>query len=437
MSKKNQAVRTAKELLNDPSFKAEHRISPKFFTRDRKLTFIIVVLLILQKSLKSSQSVLNEFFGKPAAYPVIVTASAFTQARLKLSHTAFIELNRKAIAVAYYKDGVYKKWRGFRTLAVDGFRITLPNEEEIRKFFGVIKIACQDKNVTGEYPVAIASVLYDVLNGIAIDAILGHAKAYEVNLATEHLESARSGDLLTFDRNYPSYRFSATLMLQGIEFAGRCSKSSFRDARMMFKTDIKESKTVIIRPHHTKIKEIKALGQPVEIKVRSVRIILDSGETVVQVTSLTDENLYTVSDLKELYHLRQGIETFYGTVKGRLNLENFTGKSVEAVRQDFYSTVFVSGLESILIEDAQESPDTKSSNNKYPQTVNKAVSFNTIKNHVLDLFLKEDDFEILSDKLTRLFMTNPVCVRERKVPRNKSRPGKLVSYHKRIKKICF
>ena len=395
-----------------------------------------MVLLILQKSLKSLQLVLNEFFGKPAAYPVIVTASAFTQARLKLSHTAFIELNRKAIAEAYYKDGVYKKWRGFRTLAVDGSRMTLPNEEEIRKFFGVIKIANQDKNVTGEYPIAIASVLYDVLNGIAIDAILGHAKAYEVNLATEHLESARSGDLLTLDRNYP-YRFLATLMPQGIEFAGRCSKSSFRDARMMFKTDIKESKTVIIRPHHTKIKEIKALGLPVEIKVGFVRIILDSGETAVLVTSLTDENLYTVSDLKELYHLRWGIETFYGTVKGRLNLENFTGKSVEAVRQDFYSTVFVSGLESILIEDARESLDTKSSDNKCPQTVNKAVSFNTIKNHVLDLFLKEDDFEILSDKLTRLFMTNPVCVRERKVPRDKSRPGKLVSYHKRIKKICF
>jgi len=90
MSKKNQAVRTVKEPLNDPSFKAEHRISPKFFTRDRKLTFIIAVLLILQKSLKSLQLVLNEFFGKPATYPVIVTASAFTQARLKLSHTALL-----------------------------------------------------------------------------------------------------------------------------------------------------------------------------------------------------------------------------------------------------------------------------------------------------------------------------------------------------------
>jgi hypothetical protein len=247
MCKKIQVVKIVKELLNDASFKAEHRVSPKFFTRDRKLTFIIVILLILQKSLKSLQLVLNEFFGKLAVLPIIVTASAFTQARQKLSHTAFIELNQKAIAEAYYKDKSYNKWRGFRTLAVDGSKIILPNEDEIRKFFGVIRIANQNKNITGEYPAAMASVLYDVLCRIAIDAILAPAKAYEVNLAREHLESVRSGDLLTFDRNCPSYLFLAALVLQGIHFAGRCSKSSFKDARTMFKTDGKADKTVIIR----------------------------------------------------------------------------------------------------------------------------------------------------------------------------------------------
>jgi hypothetical protein len=174
-----------------------------------------------------------------------------------------------------------------------------------------------------------------------------------------------------------------------------------------------------------------------EIKVRFVRVILDNGDTEVLVTSLTDENLYTVSDLKELYHLRWGIETFYGIVKERLCLENFTGKNVEAVRQDFYSTVFVSGLESVLTEDARELLSAKSSDNKHSQIVNKAVSFNTIKNHVTDLFLTTDNFEVLFEKLTRLFMTNPVCVRDRKVPRNKSSSRKIINYHKRIKKICF
>ncbi len=99
--KKIQVLGTVRELLNDPSFRDEHRTCPKFFTRDRKVTFVIVVLLILQKSLKSLQLVMNEFFGKLGFPLVIFTASAFTQTRRKLSHTAFAELNQKAVVETY------------------------------------------------------------------------------------------------------------------------------------------------------------------------------------------------------------------------------------------------------------------------------------------------------------------------------------------------
>ncbi|MCP4112969.1 MAG: IS4 family transposase, partial [Desulfobacteraceae bacterium] len=260
----------------------------------------------MQKSLKSLQLVLNEFFGKLAEPLVIVTASAFTQARAKLSHTAFIELNQKAVAETYYKDKDYKTWRGFRVLSVDGSKIILPNEDEIRKYFGSVRIANQDKNVSGEYPVALASVLYDVLNNIALDSILSHAKAYEVNLAREHLDFVKENDLLLFDRNYPSYLFPAALTQQNTDFLGRCSRSSFKEARMMFEPDAEESRIAVLRPHHTKKKEIEALGLPAEIKVRFVRVVLDNGEVEVLVTSLTDETQYSVNDFKELYHLRWG-----------------------------------------------------------------------------------------------------------------------------------
>lgn len=73
-------------------------------------------------------------------------------------------------------------------------------------------------------------------------------------------------------------------------------------------------------------------------------------------------------------HLRWGIETFYGLLKTRLELENFTGIGAEAVRQDFHATVYLSGLESLLTDTAQAMLDAKDT--KYPQTVNRAVSFN-------------------------------------------------------------
>ena len=199
-----------------------------------------------------------------------------------------------------------------------------------------------------------------------------------------------------------------------------------------------ESRVVVLRPHHSKKKEIADFGLPSEITVRFIRIVLNTGETEILVTSLTDELLYTVNNFKDLYHKRWGIETFYGIVKGRLNLENFSGKTVESVRQDFYSVIFLSGLESVLTEDARLQTDEKNSENKYPQRINKAVSFNAIKNHIIELFYTENDPEKLIEKLTLLFKTNKICKRDkRKVLRIKSSSTALINYYKRNKKICF
>ena len=72
--------------MEEESFKEEHRKIKTAFTRNRKLTFPILVVLLLKKSLKSLQLTLNEFtstFNRDS-----VTNSAFTKARHNLSHTA-------------------------------------------------------------------------------------------------------------------------------------------------------------------------------------------------------------------------------------------------------------------------------------------------------------------------------------------------------------
>jgi len=58
-------------------------------------------------------------------------------------------------------------------------------------------------------------------------------------------------------------------------------------------------------------------------------------------------------------------------------VRKFHGLSAEAVRQDFHATVYLSGLESLLTNTEQAMLDTKAT--QYPQTVNRAVSFNAIK----------------------------------------------------------
>ena len=85
-----------------------------------------------------------------------------------------------------------------------------------------------------------------------------------------------------------------------------------------------------------------------------IRIILPSGEVEVLATSLLDENEFSEIEFKHLYSLRWGVETFFSKIKGRLALENFTGRTVESIYQDFWSTIFISNLETMMTEDLEK-----------------------------------------------------------------------------------
>jgi len=80
------SISIIRTLLSDDEFKDRHRINTSAFSRFFKLGFVMVILLILQKSVKSSQLVLNEFFKKLGS-DVLVTNSAFR--RIKGVSTLF------------------------------------------------------------------------------------------------------------------------------------------------------------------------------------------------------------------------------------------------------------------------------------------------------------------------------------------------------------
>ncbi len=61
-SKKILSINTTKELIHSDEFKKRYKSTPTAFTRNRKLYFPIFMILLLQKSLKSLQLKLNEFY---------------------------------------------------------------------------------------------------------------------------------------------------------------------------------------------------------------------------------------------------------------------------------------------------------------------------------------------------------------------------------------
>jgi len=241
-----------------------------------------------------------------------------------------------------------------------------------------------------------------------------------------------------FDRNVSIYIFLASLTKLGLNFTGRCSKTSFKAARNRFKQQVTNSNIVTLKAEGEVKKKCQKLGLPEKITVRFVRVRLSTGEIEVLVTSLLDEKKYSALMFKELYNLRWGVECFLGVIKERLKIDNFTGKTVISVKQDFFAIMFLTGLESLLTKAADSQLFKKSSLNKHRQTVNNMVSFNAIKNFRVELFYHCKPIQELMATLTEWNISDPTYTkRNRKVPRKKSSARVSLNYYKRIYKPCF
>lgn len=424
--------------MDDESFIARYRRTSQDFTRNRILTFRTLAVLLMAKGNKSLQLALNEYIPKLKRTEHTVSNAAYSKARSKLSHGAFIELNQAAVVRTMYEDGDYKTWQGFRMLAVDGSKLILPKSDDTRAEFGIIAYRREPNGITGEHCYARTSVLYDVLNRVVLDAVIAPVARSETTLARQHLPYVHATDLVICDRNYASYEFIARLQQTGGHFLIRCSRASFKAARQLFDSSETEPGDVIVTlkaNHHVRANpEHKHL--PKELTVRFVRVKLDSGEYEVLVTSLLDKQAYPAAVFKELYWLRWGIETFYGILKTRLGIENFSGYSPESIRQDFHAAVFLTGAETILTEEAQDQLARQTGG--HPKKVNKAVSFNAIKYRAFELFYSKEPTDQVLEELSELFQSNPTLIRQdRKPPRLKPSSQRFLGFFKRKRKIVF
>jgi hypothetical protein len=440
MKKRDRLAKGIAAAIQSNEFKEQHRRKSSDFTRMSPLNFPTLFLILLRKSVKSIQNVLNELFLSNQL-GTTVTSSAYTQARKKLKHTAFIALNTEAIE-HYYAEGDFKRWKGYRVFGVDASKIILPNEREIHQEFGTIKI--KNQTMEGSYSCALFECRYDVLNKIAVQSSLHPGATYEVTAAIELLRKsspATSEDLELdiYDRGYATYEFLAYLSAYKRDYVIRCPRNSFKTANELFQdaTHNNWSRIVTVKAPKEVQNKIRAQGLPTEIKVRFVSVMLHTGDVEVLATSLINES-GTREEFKRLYFLRWGVEGFFNCIKGRLGLENFTGKSVESVKQDFWSTVFISNVETIFTEDIEIELNQQRTPAQLPQKINKSVSFNTIKNMAFELFYSKKDLSLINEQLTLLFKTNTLVQRpHRHAARHIISPRASLDFQKRKRKHVF
>jgi len=108
-------------------------------------------------------------------------------------------------------------------------------------------------------------------------------------------------------------------------------------------------------------------------KVRVIKFPLPSGEIEMLITDLSAE-IVDKDEFQELYFKRWPIETSYDIIKTKLQLENFTGKTVLSVLQDFYACMYLSNMvtfaKCITDDEIQKDNAGKTLKNEYKTNTN-------------------------------------------------------------------
>ena len=157
------------------------------------------------------------------------------------------------------------------------------------------------------------------------------------------------------------------------------------------------------------------------------------------VTSLLDEALYPTAEFLAVYHVRWSHETFHLMIKGRLESENFSGRTVEAIRQDVQAAVLLTNLESLLSEPTQQDLDKEQGLRRQALQVNRSVLYHALKLKLLDLLYHELAPEQVIIQLSQLFRGSPVVIRPERTAPKRRKPSLARSLHfqRRVKKIVF
>lgn len=386
----------------------------KNFLRKGKVSFEIVVYFLLNlPKLKLSLEILGfvKYFQCK-----IFTPSAFSQARYKVCHKYFIDLNKDLMKNIYSILGKEMKlWRGRRLISWDGTTQWVLLDSACAKEFG------GQINQYGVTPLARAVHCYDVLNNFILESEIFHYQNAEETMVKQHLHNHLPSDIAIYDRRYTSWEFMYLHEKEGLTYVIR-AQLDFNRYITHFVSSSKRSDIVRMKITGVALKHLQEAGYEVDensyITVRMVKVQLDSGETEVLLTNLLDTKKYPKHVFGELYHYRWNDETGYDILKNKLQIEIFSGHKVEAVYQEFYAAMIAYNLHTLLTLPAQPLVEAMTKHRKMEYKINRNFAIGIIKNKLLSLFIDKNIIHILRE-MTHLFIKELIPIKpDRSEPRN-------------------
>lgn len=320
----------------------------KDFTRKRKLDFKDMLTILLSMGGNSLKLELMKYFEY---HLETATCSAFVQQREKILPEA-LEFLFHQFTFAAVKPNHYN---GYRLLAVDGSDLCIahdPNDTE-NHFYATAN--------TKGYNLLHLNAMYDLCSRVYVDAMVQSGRKeneFQALTAMVDRSNIQEPTIVIADRGYESYNVFAHIDKKGWKYVIRVKDigsngivSGLLPAKqgsfdIEYSILLTRQQTKEIKEHPDKYKFMPVNQKfdylPVGdkgtylIKFRVVRFPISEDTYEVIITNLSQDE-FPVEKIKELYHMRWGIETSFRELKYAMGLTNFHAKKAAYVIQEIFA----------------------------------------------------------------------------------------------------
>ena len=332
------------------------------FSRKRKISFSDLIFCTLSMEDHSLNRELRNFFSESKAR--IPTKSAFIQQRKKLNDKALPHIFNTLNTSLPFK----KKYKGLHLLACDGSDIDIPPLKQDRETY----VSSNTPNV-GFHQVHL-NALYDLLEERYTDAVIQKGAMTDerdalIEMAARNKLSGKC--LFIADRGYFSTNVVARLLQAEHYFLLRmnapgCSNSFLKrfslpsdnefDQWVKIQVTRKSSKFHLSNPSDYYVARksrpfdlipVDDMDSYFELSFRVVKIELRDGYEYL-LTNLP-ENTFTLRELKDLYHMRWGIETSFRYLKYNVALNSFHSVLRDLIFQEIYARLILYNITMLLV----------------------------------------------------------------------------------------
>ena len=347
-------------IIDDTALHADnYSLNPGHdFTRNRKLPLPSLIKALIAMEGNSISKELYDIFNCNADDKQFISKSAFVQQRSKLKHEALhdilIDFNRRT--------GINdtNRYTGCKLYAIDGSDVNIAYNEDSDTYFPE-----KANSVTGRgFNQFHVNALFDITNSTFHDAVIQPSpKENEVEAARQLVRNLddNAPRIFIMDRAYCALDLIATIQENPqSDYIIRARSNFIKEVRELADAEYDFDASFIITTRQTnedkeairkglvkwlpgkspKGKDNKVVtwhhDDGYRMNLRIVKFQLDTGEWETLVTSLDRKN-FPVEKLKELYHLRWGIETSFRELKYAIGLTNFHARKEESVKQEIYA----------------------------------------------------------------------------------------------------